>query len=114
MRVSEKDVVHVAQLANLELTSDEQAAMVRDLNSILEHVDRLSELDTTNVPPMAVGFGASATGAAPGDMNSQPRDASREDVAQGLRESLPHVEALANAPDSDGTFFLVPKVIERG
>jgi aspartyl-tRNA(Asn)/glutamyl-tRNA(Gln) amidotransferase subunit C len=113
MRVSEKDVAHVAQLANLELTLDEQAAMVRDLNSILEYVDRLSELDTTNVPPMAVGFGAAAAGAVQPSMNSQP-DAFRDDVAQGLRESLPHDEALANAPDSDGTFFLVPKVIERG
>ena len=114
MRVSEKDVAHVAQLANLELTSDEQAAMVRDLNSILEYVDRLSELDTTNVPPMAVGFGTAEAGRAQGDMNSQPRGTSRQDIAQGLRESLPHEEALANAPDSDGTFFLVPKVIERG
>jgi Asp-tRNA(Asn)/Glu-tRNA(Gln) amidotransferase C subunit len=39
--------------------------------------------------------------------------ASREDILEGLRKSLPHDEALANAPDSDGTFFKVPKVIER-
>jgi aspartyl-tRNA(Asn)/glutamyl-tRNA(Gln) amidotransferase subunit C len=39
--------------------------------------------------------------------------ASREDVVEGLRKSLPHEEALANAPDADEDFFRVPKVIER-
>ena len=39
--------------------------------------------------------------------------ASREDVRHGLRESLSHDEALKNAPEADGTFFVVPKVIER-
>jgi Asp-tRNA(Asn)/Glu-tRNA(Gln) amidotransferase C subunit len=39
--------------------------------------------------------------------------ASREDVHEGLRKSFPPEVALANAPDSDGTFFRVPKVIER-
>jgi Asp-tRNA(Asn)/Glu-tRNA(Gln) amidotransferase C subunit len=39
--------------------------------------------------------------------------ATREDIHEGLRKSLPHDEALQNAPDSDGTFFKVPKVIER-
>ena len=38
---------------------------------------------------------------------------SREDILEGLRKSLPHEVALENAPDSDGTFFKVPKVIER-
>jgi len=39
--------------------------------------------------------------------------ASRDDIREGLRKSLPHDVALANAPDADGTFFRVPKVIER-
>jgi Asp-tRNA(Asn)/Glu-tRNA(Gln) amidotransferase C subunit len=39
--------------------------------------------------------------------------ASREDVKEGLRASLPHEEAMKNAPETDGTFFVVPKVIER-
>jgi len=39
--------------------------------------------------------------------------ASREDILEGLRKSLPHEVALQNAPDTDGTFFKVPKVIER-
>ena len=51
--ISEQDVLYVAELANLELTADERARMVKDLNSILDYVDRLNELDTSNVEPMA-------------------------------------------------------------
>ena len=46
MKVTEEDVAYVADLANLELSEDERARMVRDLNSILGHVDTLSALDT--------------------------------------------------------------------
>ena len=103
MKVTEKDVTYVADLANLELTSDERARMLRDLNSILEYVDRLNELDTDKVAPMAQVS----------DRTGESQDATREDVRNGLRESLPHEVALKNAPETDGTFFEVPKVIER-
>ena len=53
MKVTEKDVAYVADLGNLELTEEERIRMVRDLNSILGHIDSLNELDTTNVAPMA-------------------------------------------------------------
>lgn len=110
MKVSEKDVAYVAQLANLELTAEEQSAMLRDLNSILGYVDRLAGLDTANVPPMA----QIQTGRPEGQADSvHPYDAAREDVVQGLRPSLPREETFANAPETDGAFFLVPKVIER-
>jgi aspartyl-tRNA(Asn)/glutamyl-tRNA(Gln) amidotransferase subunit C len=99
MKVTEKEVGYVAELANLELTSDERGRLLRDLNSILEYVDRLNELDTSNVQPMAQ---VSATG-----------ESNRDDVLEGLRKSLAREVALANAPDTDGTFFRVPKVIER-
>ena len=112
MKVTERDVAYVAGLANLELTDDERGLLLRDLNSILDYVDRLNQLDTTNVPPMAqvsdrYGVDQSKTGSA------RFASASREDVHEGLRKSLPHDLALLNAPDSDGTFFKVPKVIER-
>lgn len=112
MKVTEKDVSYVADLANLELTGEERAHMVRDLNSILEYVDMLNRLDTTNVAPMAqvsdrYGVDTSRTG------SERFAYASREDVLFGLRPSLPHDEALANAPDADEKFFQVPKVIER-
>lgn len=112
MKVTEKDVTYVADLANLELTDEERIRMVRDLNSILGHVDSLNELDTAKVPPMAqvsdrYGLDESKQG------SERFAYASRDDVKEGLRKSVARDVALANAPDSDGTFFKVPKVIER-
>lgn len=112
MKVTDKDVTYVADLANLELSEDERTRMVRDLNSILGHVDSLAELDTKDVPPMAqvsdrFGIDESKQG------SKRFAYASRDDVHEGLRKSLPHDVALANAPESDRMFFKVPKVIER-
>jgi aspartyl-tRNA(Asn)/glutamyl-tRNA(Gln) amidotransferase subunit C len=97
MKVTDTDVSYVADLANLELTADERQRMVRDLNSILDYIDRLNQLDTTNVPPMA-------------QTELQIVDALRDDE---LRPCLPREAALANAPDTDGKFFKVPRVIEK-
>ena len=112
MKVTDKDVAYVADLANLELTPEERSGMLRDLNSILEYIDMLNELDTSDVPPMAqvsdrYGVDESKQG------SERFAYASREDVVEGLRKSLPHEEALGNAPDADEDFFRVPKVIER-
>ena len=112
MKVTEKDVSYVADLANLELTEAERTRMVRDLNSILGHVDSLNELDTKDVPPMAqvsdrYGVDESKQG------SERFAYASREDIHEGLRKSFPREIALANAPAADGMFFKVPKVIER-
>jgi aspartyl-tRNA(Asn)/glutamyl-tRNA(Gln) amidotransferase subunit C len=108
MKVTEKDVAYVADLANLELTESERGVMLRDLNSILEYIDRLNQLDTTDVPPMAQVSDRFGVGDGSGRFA-----ASREDILEGLRKSLPHEVALENAPQTDGTFFKVPKVIER-
>jgi aspartyl-tRNA(Asn)/glutamyl-tRNA(Gln) amidotransferase subunit C len=112
MKVTDKDVSYVADLANLELTADERARMLRDLNSILEYVDRLNTLDTDGVEPMAqvsdrYGVDVSRQG------SERFAYAARDDMKEGLRPSLPHDEAMKNAPETDGTFFEVPKVIER-
>jgi aspartyl-tRNA(Asn)/glutamyl-tRNA(Gln) amidotransferase subunit C len=112
MKVTETDVAYVADLANLELTDEERTGMLRDLNSILDYIDRLNELDTSDVPPMAqvsdrYGVDESKQG------SERFAYASREDVLEGLRKSLPHEVALENAPDADEEFFRVPKVIER-
>jgi len=112
MKVTEKDVAYVAELANLELTGEERNRMLRDLNSILEYIERLGELETDNVPAMAqvsdrYGIDESRPG------SERFRYAMREDIHNGLRESLPQNVAVKNAPDTDGTFFKVPKVIER-
>jgi aspartyl-tRNA(Asn)/glutamyl-tRNA(Gln) amidotransferase subunit C len=112
MKVTDKDVAYVAELANLELTDDERSGMLRDLNSILEYIDRLNELDTSDVPAMAqvsdrYGVDQAKQG------SERFAYATRDDILEGLRKSLPHQEALANAPDADDDFFRVPKVIER-
>lgn len=112
MKVTDKDVAYVADLANLELTEEERTHMVRDLNSILEYVDKLSRLNTDKVEPMAQvsdRYGVDTTKVG----SERFSYASREDVLFGLRRSLPHEDALANAPDADESFFKVPKVIER-
>jgi aspartyl-tRNA(Asn)/glutamyl-tRNA(Gln) amidotransferase subunit C len=112
MKVTEKDVAYVAYLANLQLTEDERVRMLRDLNSILEYIDRLSELNTDDVAPMSqvsdhYGVDESQQG------SERFAYSIRDDVKEGLRKSLPHELAIENAPDTDGTFFEVPKVIER-
>ncbi|MGC2741770.1 MAG: Asp-tRNA(Asn)/Glu-tRNA(Gln) amidotransferase subunit GatC [Candidatus Angelobacter sp.] len=104
MKVTEKDVAYVADLANLELTDQERQRMLKDLNSILDYVDRLNELDTSDVAPMA------QISAAAMEPSSTSAHASREDIPV---PSLPHAEAMKNAPQSDGEFFKVPKVIEK-
>ncbi|MFZ1008389.1 MAG: Asp-tRNA(Asn)/Glu-tRNA(Gln) amidotransferase subunit GatC [Candidatus Sulfotelmatobacter sp.] len=112
MKVTEKDVSYIADLANLELSAGERAGMVRDLNSILDYIKMLNELDTSNVEPMAQvsdrhGVDESKQG------SERFAYTYREDVVEGLRKSLPQEVALENSPDADGTFFRVPKVIER-
>ena len=112
MKVTEKDVIYVADLANLELADEERTRLARDLNSILDYVEHLNELDTDGIEPMTqvsdrYGVDQSRQG------SERFAYASREDIHNGLRESLPHGVALQNAPETDGTFFEVPKVIER-
>jgi len=113
MKVTDKDVTYVADLANLELTDQERQRMLKDLNSILDYIDRLNELDTTDVPPMA-----QVPVVLTDDQSGQSGPASGGKVAYPWREdtprpSLPRVEALKNAPETDGEFFKVPKVIEK-
>lgn len=102
--VTMDEVLRVAELANLDLTSEEVPRMQRDLNAILGHIAELNQLDTTGVPAMAqvgemLGAEAELTGA------SLRIDA--------VRPSLNHAVVMASAPESDGRFFKVPKVIER-
>ena len=108
MKVTDKDVTYVAELANLELTPEERQRMVKDLDSILSYIDRLNELDTSQVPPMAQVFTNSS--AAETGPRRAPARAWRDDTPAPC---LPRDEALRNAPASDGEFFRVPKVIER-
>ena len=107
MKFTEKDVAYVADLANLELTPQESLRMVADLNSILDHIDKLNQLDTRNVEPMSQVLSATASSDEASDPFAYAQRA--DEVAPGLSRKV----ALSNAPDTDGTCFKVPKVIER-
>jgi aspartyl-tRNA(Asn)/glutamyl-tRNA(Gln) amidotransferase subunit C len=102
--VSLEEVRRVAELANLELTTDEETRMQRDLNAILGHVAQLSELDTTAVEPMAQVADLLGT------VSGAAGESLRQDV---VRPSLDRKAVMAAAPETDGRFFKVPKVIER-
>lgn len=103
MSVSEQDVERVAELANLELTSTEKQGMVRDLNAVLGYFAELNELDTSSVPAMAQVA----------DLLRENEEGDASLRPDNVAPSLNREEVLACAPDTDGVFFRVPKVIER-
>ena len=99
MKLSDKDVRYVADLANLELTPEEIGHFVPQLDAILGYMDKLNELDTSAVEPMAqVVYEAEETATLRDD-----RD----------RPCFSPETALANAPDPGPGYFKVPKVFER-
>ena len=101
VRVTVEDVGRVAELAHLELTSAESASMLEDLNAILDYVAELNELDTTGVAPLA--------------QVSELGNASGANVlrADATVPCLDRAAVMREAPETDGVFFKVPKVIER-
>ncbi len=98
-KVTVEEVERVAELAHLELTRDETGAMLHDLNAILDYVAELNELDTAGIEPLAQVTELLAAG------GGLRRDA--------VMQSLDRAQVLAEAPESNGVFFKVPKVIER-
>ncbi len=95
MQIDKLLISRLEELARLELSEAEREALRQDLNHILEMVEKLQELDLENVEPL-VHVGE--------EVNIWRRDAVKGQVS---REA-----ALRNAPDSDGVFFRVPKVID--
>ena len=102
--VTIEDVRRVADLANLELSAEEEPRMQRDLNAILGHIAQLNELDTNDVPAMA------QVGEMLGGEAHERGETLRED---SVRPSVDRAAVMASAPETDGRFFKVPKVIER-
>jgi aspartyl-tRNA(Asn)/glutamyl-tRNA(Gln) amidotransferase subunit C len=88
------DVEHVAYLARLGLTPDELARLEGQLNHILDQYAKLAELDTDAIPPTA--------------QTIELENILREDVA---RPSMAPEDVLANAPQRDGDFFVVPAIL---
>ena len=94
-KISKEEVEYVAHLSRLELSEKEKEEMTRTLNDILVYMEKLSELDTTNVEPM--------THAIPKENVMRPDEIRPYEAGDGI---------LKNAPEVKGKFFKVPKVIE--
>lgn len=96
MEISREEVERVAKLARLEITEAEKEVFSKHLSSILTYIDKLKTLNTEGVEPTATVL--------------EQTNVFREDKA---RPSLPAEKALANAPESEGGFFVVPKILEE-
>jgi len=95
MKLSKKEVEHVAWLARLELTEEEKEQLTFHLNQLMVHFEKLRELDTADIEPTS---------------HSIPiQNVFRDDIA---RESLLIEEALSNAPEAEDDYFVVPQVVE--
>jgi aspartyl-tRNA(Asn)/glutamyl-tRNA(Gln) amidotransferase subunit C len=90
------EVEHVARLARLALSAEEKERMRRELDGILAYIDKLRGLDTEGVEPTSHAVPMT--------------NVMREDEP---RLSFPRADMLANAPDPNGDFFRVPKIIEE-
>jgi len=99
LKLTEQEVRYVAALANLNLTDQEVARMSEELGEVLTHMEKLNELDTTGVEPMAQVLYES------GETATLGQDVDRPGIGAA---------GLVNAPLAAAGFFKVPKVIERG
>ena len=95
MSLTVDDVRYIAALARLRFSEDEERHLAEQMSEILDYMDKLNELDTTDVPPMSHVL----------DLYN----VFREDAA---RQRITTEQALRNAPDADSDYFRVPKVIE--
>ena len=95
MASAEIDVKYVAHLARIALTPDEEKKLGSQLGHILGYIEKLRELDVTQVEPTAHAV----------PMVNVTR-------ADETRPSLPHDEALRNAPKKAGGLFVVPQIVE--
>jgi aspartyl-tRNA(Asn)/glutamyl-tRNA(Gln) amidotransferase subunit C len=92
--ITKDDILHVAALARLELDPAELERLTSDLTQILSYVEQIKLVNTENIVPQSQFIKA--------------ENVFREDV---VRPSLSQEEALANAPDHDKEYFLVPRVL---
>ena len=95
MAIDRKTVEHVATLARLKLSDEELTRYEKQLGAILEYIAKLEKVDLEGVEPLVHA--------------AEGTNVFRDDVP---RPCLEHHEALRNAPDKNGGFFIVPKVVE--
>ena len=96
MKIDEATVDKIAHLARLEFDGETKTNMIKDMNNMLAFVEKLNELDTSNVEPLIY-------------MNDEV-NVLRED---GVRHDITQAEALKNAPKHDSDYFKAPKVIGK-
>jgi aspartyl-tRNA(Asn)/glutamyl-tRNA(Gln) amidotransferase subunit C len=96
MSVDRDTVRHIARLARIRVDESELEPLARELSAILQWVEQLSEVDTSDVPPMT---------SVEDDMPMKKR---ADEVTEGFCPE----DILANAPKREGNFFVVPKVVE--
>lgn len=96
MKVDTETLHKIAHLARLEVNPVEEAGLLRSLNSVLDWMEQLNEVDTTGVAPLM-------------HMSEEIENKLREDV---VANQLPRDQALTNAPDHDEQVIKVPKVME--
>jgi aspartyl-tRNA(Asn)/glutamyl-tRNA(Gln) amidotransferase subunit C len=96
MKIDKDTVDQIAHLARLEVTEQEREELIADMNEILSFMDKLNEVNTTGVEPLVY--------------MTDEVNVLREDV---VKHPVTHQEALQNAPEHDGNFFFVPKVIKK-
>ena len=94
MKITPEEVEHVAELARLQVSSEEKEQLTEQMNQILEYMEKLNELDTADVVSTSHAI----------DLNNAFR-------ADEIRDSLPRDESLENAPESNEEEFVVPRVI---
>ncbi len=96
MKITEEIIDHIAHLARLEFKGEDKVSIQKDMERMIEFVDKLSEIDTSNVEPLIF----------------------MSEEINRLREDVPHVtvsheEALMNAPKKDSDYFRIPKVLDK-
>ena len=94
MTVSRKEVQHIAKLARLRFSEEEEELLAKDMSTILSYMDKLNQVDTSDVPPMTHVL----------DLAGVVRD-------DEVEQRIDHDDALSGAPDADSDYFRVPKVI---
>ena len=97
MAITESDVRHVAMLARLALSDDQVRTLTAELSAVLGHIDELQRLDLEGVEPTAHPLAMT--------------DRMRADV---VVPGLSRAEVLKNAPETDGTAFIVPAITGAG
>jgi aspartyl-tRNA(Asn)/glutamyl-tRNA(Gln) amidotransferase subunit C len=96
MKITEELIDHIAHLARLEFQGEDKVSIQKDMERMIEFVDKLSEIDTANVEPLI--------------FMSEEMNRLREDEPN---ITVTHEEALMNAPKKDSDYFRIPKVLDK-